>query len=33
MEKLDPNEMALKMFRVVFLGAAMFMLAVILFVL
>ena len=33
MEKLDANEMAFKMFRVVFLGAVMFILAVILFVL
>ena len=33
MEKIDSNEMASKMFRVVFIGAIMFMLAVILFVL
>ena len=33
MEKSEANEMAVKLFRVVFTGAALFMLAVILFVL
>ena len=33
MENSEANEMAVKLFRVVFIGAALFMLAVILFVL
>ena len=33
MEKIDPNILAAKMFRVVFAGAVMFILAIILFVL
>ena len=33
MEKIDANEMAVKMFRILLVGAILFMLSVILFVL